>query len=498
MLLRECIAADVCKYFNEVDISRSLCVCKTLNWLIKKHVRVVNDTYNDKYVEFTGLTKAYFDNKKHVIIAFPPNIVDLELGILNLIFTPWPKTLTSLTICDCNDDLSDNLLDLICPALTKLDIVELTYSNYIATFTNIQDLSITVSSDDVELPPNLVKLELFANYTCMDLWRTLPTSLTDLSIVCVLEDALMKDLPKSLKCLKLAIYNTSDNSYMMRDDDYFNVGIEAIHLGINIYDDNVKFLSRLPKTVTSVSIQVEAETTDTHEIVALLPRTLLKLEMTSYTITDEFYSNLPPTLTSLMIDNPIGRVDVYPSLLPRTLTKLQHLHGDYLYVENNDVDFPPNIRSMSVVFDKNTTIDLSKLVHLCKLITKGNVRILPPKSLRKFEGVVGNIEFHDGLVACRDIARVTSVSAINNLPKSVEHLYINTLSNHTKVIYHPNLKSLSTKYALEIEQLDMLPLSLTACTCKLAKLIRTIDGRVWKIGLEYIENGVVIQKPKWK
>lgn len=482
MLLREFIVAEVCKYFDNVDIARSLCVCKTLNVLVKKHVTTITDIYSPKYSEFTGLVKVYLNTTKYSINVFPPNTLELTINELNLDFTSWPKHLTALTLNECVNKLSNDVLDLICPTLTKLHIKYMEYNNHISVFTNLQDLNIYTTEEITALPPNLTKLTVDAEDICMDsIWNILPKSLTYFDIECDLQNVYMKDLPKSLKMLDIRMCDINK----MRECDYFNIGIEKLRIDIDMFDNKLEMFSRLPKTLVSIDILAYNIGVNLDELIKLLPRTLLELRIrTDQPFTRNFYTSLPPTLLCLNIGNESYAV-VYPSLLPRSLTKLQNKCTKHLYVDNcNDLDFPPNIKIMRIEFYKNHvhTVDFSNLTHLYKLWVRGNMHIIAPQSLRHFEGILENIKFNDGLISCRDTSGITSAITINNLPKSVMYLRVDRLNNYDTVIYPPNIRTLDIYYAeLTIEQLNNLPSSLELLMQYKwsAKLIRTIDGRVW-------------------
>lgn len=482
MLLREFIAAEVCKYFDNVDVARLLCVCKTLNVLVKKHVTTITDVYSPKYSEFTGLIKVDFNTTKYAINVFPPNILELTINELHLDFTSWPKHLIALTLNDCVTKLSNDVLNLICPTLTKLHIKYMEYNNYISVFTNLQDLSIYATEEITALPPNLTKLEVDAEDICMDsIWNILPKSLTYFDIECDLKNVYMKDLPKSLKMLGIRMRDINK----MRECDYFNTSIEHLCINVDMFDNKLEMFSRLPKTLVSIDILAYNIGVNLDELIKLLPRTLLKLRIrTDQPFTRNFYTSLPPTLLCLNIGNESYAV-VYPSLLPRSLTKLQNKCTKHLFVDYcNDLDFPPNIKIMRIELYKNHvhTVDFSNLAHLYKLWIRGNIHIIAPQSLRYFEGVMENIKFSDGLISCRDTSSITSAITINNLPKSVMYLRVDRLNNYDTVVYPPNIRTLDIYYAeLTTEQLNNLPSSLELLIQYRwsAKLIRTIDGRIW-------------------
>lgn len=167
MLLRDVIVKDVCKYFDEVDISRILCVCKTLNALVKLHVRVIKDVYKSKYAEFKGLREINFTDEAR-IHTLPPDVNTLNINDIPYDYRLFPKTLTSLTIRRVySNTISDGLLEYLAPTITKLNITGYSkstkYNNNIAKLTNLLDLSMTFIYNIGDLPPNITRLYINNN-----------------------------------------------------------------------------------------------------------------------------------------------------------------------------------------------------------------------------------------------------------------------------------------------------------------------------------------------
>lgn len=112
MLLRDVIVKDVCKYFDEVDISRILCVCKTLNALVKLHVRVIKDVYKSKYAEFKGLREINFTDEAR-IHTLPP---DVSMPII---------TSNIKEIVDTNHITSADFINSLPNSVTNIDLYQI-------------------------------------------------------------------------------------------------------------------------------------------------------------------------------------------------------------------------------------------------------------------------------------------------------------------------------------------------------------------------------------
>lgn len=117
----------------------------------------------------------------------------------------------------------------------------------------------------------------------------------------------------------------------------------------------------------------------------IFPKSLTRLSININNIehaTADFYKNLPPGLLTLWM--PTNSAILYPSLLPRSLTKLLTCDDYNLrLLLDSDVDFPPNIVEIGgIVLDEHQsgTLDFSKLTRLCKL--KVNTELVVDKSFR--------------------------------------------------------------------------------------------------------------------
>lgn len=487
MLLRECIAAEVCKYLNEVDVSRSLCVCKTLNWLIKKYVRTVVDIYKSKYVEFSGLRVAKFVGEYGVL---PPNLTTLYIHDIPLDYTLLPKTLTSLTLSNANDGtICDESLEYLAPSLTKLDITG-NYDNVervnLSILTNLLDLRIYDQLLGDNLPPNLTRLSIHNGIEDLTyLWKKLPVNLIMLNMVCMLGYVYMKDLPLSLE--KITILNLTEDSstLQMRSDDYFNKNIR--HVNINM--DDMSIIPKLHVNITSFEC-------NNYMSDMIFPKTLTKLAVyvnSNFDIDMNFYKNLPPNLLSLSIAN-TGSISVYPSLLPRSLTKLQTLDS-YLYLgANDDMDFPPNIvyiGALEVNEYQTDTLDFSKLTQLRTLqiddmgVIDKTFKILLPPSLTSFTGNAERVTITDNIIEVIDDNDTVSAEFITRLPKSITSLELCCIDDISRAVFPPNLRNLSmSRMQLSIDELNKLPQTLEYYKQSYKKsviLVRGIDGNRWKI-----------------
>lgn len=467
MLFRECIVSEVCKYFDEIDISRALCVCKSLNWLVKKHVTAIQGEYHLQYSQFTGLKNADFEINRCAIDRLPPNLTKLKIYDLSFDCKLLPKSLSSLTItADYGLLLRDEVLEYLSPSLTKLNTYHAPIAYSTVKLTNLLDLRIRCIDNIESLPPNLTRLDVYGeNYNLDYIWKMLPKSLTHLDLYCMLRHVYMKDLPLAIKHLDVFIDYCQEFEYFMKSDDHFNSGIETLHTNINAYDSYVpNIIVKLPITITYLSISIH-EDVDMGELSAALPRTLLTLEMYSISdddIDDSFYKQLPPNLTSLCNIFDIGDEKVlHPSLLPRSLITFYN-HTSNVSIDECG-DFPPNIQYInSISVTDDGVADFSMYPHLLDLNITCTAKILLPPSLKHFKGNLSSVTLHRGVVTCFDTSDVTPINYINNLPDTILYLNIISLETRNDVVFPPELRKLRVVNSqLTREQLTKLPNTLT-------------------------------------
>lgn len=342
--------------------------------------------------------------------------------------------------------------------------------------TNIQDLRTNLYTYTKSFPQNLTVAHINVDMLDSNMWNNLPHTLTELEAYCG-NNVCMKNLPLSLKKLTCVVEG------YMKEDDYFNSGLEELDTDVWHYSESCFNARMLPNSLTSLTANIRS--IDSAVFSKSLPRTLLHLNINTTDVDEEFYQNLPPKLLSLVID---GSYDlyIYPSLLPRTLTVLQSEHDRCYLIVEKDVDFPPNIRHIWGIFmTYKDCVDLSNLIHLHTLVIKSKTTAKLPPNLKYLDVCTRYIDLPKYITTYS--CDVMLLSEIKNLPRSLLQLCTCTLliDTDTDPVFPPNLKSFMYERVVDgqisYEQLLCLPNTLrTFIGNDDYKLVRTIDGNKWE------------------